>query len=68
MCSPVPQPALAELRLRRITNRAVARATDYTPHWVGRVLLGHVPPSAEFRKRLSDFLGLPEDRLFRETS
>jgi transcriptional regulator with XRE-family HTH domain len=59
-----PQPALAVLRMRRLTNRQVARDLGYSAHWVGRVLNGHDDPAPPFRRALADYLGLPEIVLF----
>ncbi len=61
-----PQPALAVARMRRITNRQIARALGRTPHWVGRVLNGLDAPSPKFRKALAEYLDLPEAALFRD--
>jgi transcriptional regulator with XRE-family HTH domain len=62
----LPHPALAVLRMRRITNRRVARDLGYTEDWIGRVLNGHDRPSAKFRRDLAAYLDLPEVALFRD--
>jgi hypothetical protein len=59
-----PHPAAAVLRLRRISNVAVARALNCSPGWVGATLLRQVPASARFREGLAAMLGLSEPELF----
>ena len=61
----LPQPAKAEIALRRLTNRAVAQRLGVSEEWVGRVLNGRVPAPERFRHDLAKLLGLPEERLFR---
>jgi transcriptional regulator with XRE-family HTH domain len=61
-----PQPALAVMRMRRITNREAAQGTGYTRTWVGLVLNGHRRASPEFRRKLAAFLDLPAVALFRD--
>jgi transcriptional regulator with XRE-family HTH domain len=63
---PRPQPALAVMRMRRISNRQAARSLGYNAHWFGRVLNGYKPPSPKLRRALADFLDLPEAALFRD--
>jgi hypothetical protein len=63
---PRPQPALAVLRMRRISNRQAARSLGYNAHWFGRVLNGHKPPSPKLRRKLAAFLDLPEASLFHD--
>jgi transcriptional regulator with XRE-family HTH domain len=61
----IPQPAKAELVLRRLTNRDIAQRLGVSEVWVGRVLNGRVPPPERFRRDLAELLNLPEERLFR---
>jgi transcriptional regulator with XRE-family HTH domain len=63
---PRPQPALAVLRMRRITNAEAARRCGYTQTWVSLVLNGHRRGSAEFRRKLAIYLDLPEASLFHD--
>ena len=61
----IPQPAKAELVLRRLSNRALAQRLGVSEGWVGRVLNGRVPAPERFRRELAVLLELPEERLFR---
>lgn len=57
-------PARGILAVEHRPIREVAEATGYCPAYVGRVLSGRMPLTAEFRRRLTAFLGRPEDELF----
>lgn len=68
MCRPIdpkPQPAVAELALRRITRRELARQLGMSTAWISRQLNGYDKPSVRFRAGLSELLELPEEQLFR---
>lgn len=54
-----PHPAVAALAMRRLTKRRVALDYGCSEHYVSRVLLGYVKPSAKFREFLPAYLGLP---------
>ncbi|GAB3820198.1 transcriptional regulator with XRE-family HTH domain [Kribbella italica] len=62
------QPAKAVLVLRGITIRHAAAQTDYDRNYVGAVLNGRMVPGPKFKRRMSAFLELPEDELFRDRS
>lgn len=57
-----PAKGLLAVERRRITE--VAAGTGYCAAYVGRVLNGVIEPTPEFRRRLSKYLGRPEDELF----
>jgi transcriptional regulator with XRE-family HTH domain len=59
-------PARLVLVDRGLTIRDVAVGTDYSPHWVSRVLRGLDRPSRRFRRALAAYLDLPEAALFRD--
>lgn len=61
-------PAKGVLAVQRTPLREVAADLGYCEAYVGRVLNGRMPVSAEFRLRLSDYLGRPESELFCENS
>jgi hypothetical protein len=62
---PEPQPAKAELALRRITVGAVARHLGVSRGWAGRCLNSQVEAPASFRRGVAELLGRPEAELFR---
>lgn len=57
-------PAKGILAVRRISQRTAAGAIGCTPEYLCSVLNGSLPPSARFRRNLSEYLGEPEERLF----
>lgn len=59
-----PPPALAVVRGRRLTNRRIAAELAVSEGWVGKVLLGHVPPPDRFKHSLASLLGEPVEALF----
>jgi hypothetical protein len=65
MQTPEPQPAKAELALRRITVGAIARHLGVSRGWAGRCLNGWTEPPASFRRGVAELLGRPEHELFR---
>jgi transcriptional regulator with XRE-family HTH domain len=62
---PDPQPVKAVLAARRISVRGLARHLGLSPGWVGRVVNGWEPASAEFRQGVARLLDRPEHELFR---
>jgi transcriptional regulator with XRE-family HTH domain len=60
-------PAKGVLAVERRRVDEVARGTGYCAAYVGRILNGHIEPTAEFRRRLSAYLGRPESELFDDT-
>ncbi len=64
--TPHPQPARGVIAMRRLSIRAVAKQIGHNEHWVGRVLNGYGRPSPEFRRALSELLGVPESELFHD--
>jgi transcriptional regulator with XRE-family HTH domain len=60
------QPARLVLIQRGLTIRDAAAGTDYSPHWVSRVLRGLDRPSRRFRRALAEWLDLPEQALFHD--
>jgi transcriptional regulator with XRE-family HTH domain len=63
---PRVQPARLVLVQRGLTIRDAAVGTDYSPHWVSRVLRGLDRPSHRFRRALAVYLDLPEASLFHD--
>jgi transcriptional regulator with XRE-family HTH domain len=59
-------PARLVLIQRGLTLRQVADSTGYCRHWVSRVLRGLDHGSPQFRRRLAEYLDLPEASLFRD--
>lgn len=59
-------PAKAKLALQRISARAAAAALDppCTPHYLGRVLNGHIVPSERITRQICELLEGSVDELF----
>ena len=68
MTKPVPQPAKSVLAARRITITSFGEKIGVNPHTCGRVLNGYVAPWPAFRRKASEYLGLPEEQLFHQTT
>ena len=59
-----PQPIKAVLALSDTTIADLARETECSRQWVGRVVNGRERPSVELAQRCSDVLGVPVGQLF----
>jgi transcriptional regulator with XRE-family HTH domain len=62
---PVPHPAKGILAARRLALTTTAEAVGCNAHTFGRVLNGYVTPWPALRRKLAEFLKLPEEELFR---
>lgn len=62
--TPTPQPAKAMIVLAAKTITGVAREIPCSPHFLGRILNGYVPPTPRIRRRLGEILDKPEADLF----
>jgi transcriptional regulator with XRE-family HTH domain len=60
-----PHPIAALLALRRISRRALAEYTGYSPRWIGKMINGEAEPSPAFRHAAAHLLEVPERDLFR---
>lgn len=57
-------PAKGILAVERRRVDQTAKAIGYCSAYVGRTLNGYIVPTAEFRRRLSQYLDRPESELF----
>lgn len=53
-----------ELLKRGISQKALADALDVHPSHVSRVIRGHARPRARDRRRIAEFLGVSQRKLF----
>ena len=62
--SVLAHPARGILAIRRISVRQAAATIGVSEQFLGRCLLGHVPPSQRVRDGLSRLLNVPTSDLF----
>ena len=60
----VEHPIRGIMFTRRITHQQAAEAIGYSAAYFTQVVNGRAIPSSEFRKRVSEYLGVPTHELF----